>query len=113
MNQQRSLALRTWTIVGFGVLAFAITTIAGGIWSALILTNLRNSPAVPWAVPVMALLLWLGWSYLGGRWWPRTTSEARRDYLRANSRFLQTYILAALAGGFSSPYATIEFVVPT
>ncbi|MCU1313878.1 MAG: hypothetical protein JWM54_1635 [Acidobacteriaceae bacterium] len=101
MAEQRSLAVRSWTIVGFGLLAFAITTLAGGIWSALLVLNLQSSPAVPWSVPVMALLLWLGWSYLGGRWWPSTTSEARRHYLRANNRSLQTYLLAALAGGFS------------
>jgi len=98
MEEGRSFAARTLKIVGFGLLAFAITILAGGIWSALLVTNLRSSPAVPWSVPVMAFLLWLAWSYLGGRGWPRSTSDARRRYLRANRRSGQTYLWALVAG---------------
>ena len=86
MEKDGSFATRTLSIIGFGLLAFAITILAGGIWSALLVTNLRSSPAVPWSVPAMALLLWLMWSYLGGKGWPRSTSDARRHYLRANRR---------------------------
>ena len=32
----------------------------------------------------MALLLWLTWQYLGGAWWPRSTSRIRQHYLRAH-----------------------------
>ena len=67
MEGARSSANRTLKVVGFGLLAFAITILAGGIWSGLVVANLQSSPAVPWSVPVMALLLWLAWSYLGGR----------------------------------------------
>jgi hypothetical protein len=84
MEEERSFSTRTLNVVGLGLLALAITILAGGIWSALLVTNLRSSPAVPWSVPAMALLLWLAWSYLGGSGWPRSTSEARRRYLRAN-----------------------------
>jgi membrane protease YdiL (CAAX protease family) len=56
---ERSFTTRALSIVGFGPLAFAIATLGGGIWSGLLVTNLRNSPAVPWSVPVMALLLCL------------------------------------------------------
>jgi hypothetical protein len=35
----------------------------------LLLTNLRTSPAIPWSVPLMALLLWAFWSYLGVSGW--------------------------------------------
>ena len=101
MEAERSFATRTSKVVGFGLLAFAITTLAGGIWSALLVTNLRSSPAVPWCVPAMALLLWLMWSYLGGRGWPRSTSEARRLYLRANRRSSRTYLWAWVAGVLS------------
>jgi membrane protease YdiL (CAAX protease family) len=31
----------------------------------------------------MALLLWLMWQYLGGRWGPQSTAQARRHYRRA------------------------------
>jgi membrane protease YdiL (CAAX protease family) len=101
MEERRSFAIRTLNLVGFGLLAFAITTLAGGIWSALLVTNLRSSPAVPWSVPVMAFLLWLAWSYLGGRGWPRSTSEVRRRYLRANRKSAQTYLWAWVAGVLS------------
>jgi|HubBroStandDraft_6_1064221.scaffolds.fasta_scaffold01985_3 membrane protease YdiL (CAAX protease family) len=101
MEAERSLATRTLKAAGFGLLAFAITTLAGGIWSALLVTNLRSSPAVPWSVPAMALLSWLTWSYLGGRGWPRSTSEARRLYLRANRRSGRTYLWAWVAGVLS------------
>jgi len=92
MEEDRSVVTRTLKMVGFGLLAFAITTLAGGVWSVLLVTNLRSSPAVPWSVPTMALLLWLMWGYLGGKGWPRTTSYARRHSLRANRRSARTYL---------------------
>ena len=32
----------------------------------------------------MGIVLWLFWQYLGGKGWPRSTSDARHRYLRAN-----------------------------
>jgi membrane protease YdiL (CAAX protease family) len=101
MEEERSFSTRTLNVVGFGLLALAITILAGGIWSALLVTNLRSSPAVPWSVPAMALLLWLAWNYLGGSGWPRSTSEARHRYLRANRKSGQTYLWALVAGVLS------------
>jgi membrane protease YdiL (CAAX protease family) len=101
MKEERSFPTRTLNVVGFGVLAFAITGLAGGVWSALLVTNLRSSPAFPWSVPSMAFLLWLMWSYLGGRGWPRSTSDARRRHLRANRRSGRTYLWAFVAGVLS------------
>jgi membrane protease YdiL (CAAX protease family) len=101
MAEERSIATRALATVGFGLLAFAISVLAGGIWSALLVTNLRSSPAVPWSVPVMAVLLWLMWSYLGGNGWPRRTSEARRRYLRAHRRSARTYLWSLAAGVLS------------
>ncbi len=101
MAETRSSATRIFKLAGFALLAFAITTLAGGIWSALLVTNLRSNPTVPWSVPAMALLLWLMWRYLDGSGWPRSTSEARRRYLRANRRFGQTYLWAFVAGVLS------------
>jgi len=100
MEKEGSFA-RTLSIIGFGLLAFAITVLAGGIWSALLVANLRSSPAVPWSVPVMAFLLWLMWTYLGGKGWPPSTSDARRHYLRANRRSARTYLWALVAGVLS------------
>jgi len=101
MEEERSIATRALSIFGFGLLAFAITILMGGIWSALLVANLRSSPAVPWSVPVMAFLLWLMWNYLGGKGWPRSTSDARRRYLRANRRSARTYLWAFVAGVLS------------
>ena len=101
MEEGRSFATRALSIIGFGLLAFAITILAGGIWSALLLVNLHNSPSVPWSVPAMALMLWLMWGYLGGRGWPRSTSVARRHYLRANRRSTWTYLWSFAAGVLS------------
>lgn len=101
MGEERSFTHHTLSIVGSGVLAFAITILAGGIWSALLITNLQSSPAVPWSVPAMAILLWLMLSYLGGRGWPRGTSEARRRCLRANRTSGRTYLWALVAGVLS------------
>ncbi len=101
MEGERSFATRTLKVVGFGLLAFAITILAGGIWSGLVVANLQSTPAVPWSVPLMALLLWLAWSYLGGKGWPRSTSEARRRDLRAKRKSGPTYLWAWVAGVLS------------
>ena len=101
MEKEGSFATRALSIIGFGLLAFAITILAGGIWSALLVTNLQRSPAVPWSVPVMGLLLWLMWSYLGGKGWPQSTSDARRHRLRANRRSARTYLWSFAAGVLS------------
>jgi membrane protease YdiL (CAAX protease family) len=84
--------------VGFGALALVVTAVAGGIWTALLSVNLTTSPAIPWAVAVMAVLLWLLWRYLGGAWWPRTTADARRRSLRARRVPGQVFAWAVVAG---------------
>src|ERR1700741_1057288 len=101
MEEMRSFATRALSIIGFGLLAFAITILAGGVWSALLVANLRSSPAVPWSVLAMALLLWLIWSYLAGEAWPRSTSDARRHDLRANRSSVRTYLWSFAAGVLS------------
>jgi len=72
-----------------------------GVWAALVASNLRTSPALPWAVPVMALVLRLMWLYLGGKYWPRSTAQARRRYLRANPVSARVFGWALLAGAMS------------
>ena len=101
MEKDLSRATGTVKLIAFALLAFAITTLAGGIWAGLLVTNLRTTPAVPWSVPAMALLLWLAWNYLGGKGWPRSTSEARRHYLRANPNPVRVYLWASIAGGLA------------
>lgn len=49
----------------------------------------------------MAIVLWLMWQYLGGKWWPRSTSQNCQQLLRANSVSVPSFALAFLAGVFA------------
>jgi membrane protease YdiL (CAAX protease family) len=82
----------------FAVMAFVLTAVAGGVWTALLAVNLATSPAIPWSVAVMAPLLWLLWRYLGGAGWPRRTAGARRRYLRARDASGRVFAWAVTAG---------------
>jgi membrane protease YdiL (CAAX protease family) len=93
-----SLVNRISAVVRFGILALVLTLLAGGVWSALLITNLVTSPTIPWAIIVMALFLWLLWQYLDGKGWPQGTSEARHHYLRARPVSHQVFAWALLAG---------------
>ena len=54
-------------------------------WALLITANTRYLPSVPWAVPVMALILAAWWLYVArGRGWPGGTADSRRLSGRAN-----------------------------
>lgn len=101
MQSARSFPAKLLMVVWAAVLSFLILGFGQGVWGALLVTNLKTNPAKPWAVPVMALVLWLMWKYLGGRWWPRSTSEARRLYLRANPVPGQLLVWTLLAGVLS------------
>lgn len=93
-----ALSSRIPAVVWSGALAFVLTVVAGGVWTVLLISNVATSPAIPWAVVVMALLLWLMWQYLGGKWGPQSTSEARRRYLRAKPLSGQMFAWALVAG---------------
>src|SRR2546425_12333922 len=98
MEEERSFATRTLSVVGLGLLAFAITILAGGIWTPLLVTNLQSSPAVPWSVAAMALLLWLMLGYLGGRGRPRGTFGLRRRCFGALRTPARTGVEDVVAG---------------
>src|SRR6476619_5026618 len=70
-------------MVGLGILALVIALFPGGVWTALLIINLRVSPSIPWAVLVMGIFLWALWRYLGGWGPPRSNSETRHRLLRA------------------------------
>ncbi|MGO8947451.1 MAG: hypothetical protein ACLQUY_07280 [Ktedonobacterales bacterium] len=94
------LVRRLVLVMGFGALAFVLTAVVGGIWSALLTINLAMSPAIPWAVVVMALLLWLLWRYLGGAWWPRTPARGAgaAGLLQVSTRHRRPRAVDGLAG---------------
>ena len=60
----RRLVADAWS----AILAFVILAFGQGVWAALFTTNLKTSPKIPWAVAMMALVLWVMWRYLGGKW---------------------------------------------
>jgi membrane protease YdiL (CAAX protease family) len=97
----RSFPGKLLMVVWAAVLSFLILGFGQGVWGALLITNLRTHPAIPWAVPAMAVVLWVMWKYLGGAWWPRSTSEARRLYLRANPVTGRVVAWTLLAGVLS------------
>ncbi len=63
----RSLFSGIQAVVWSGSLGFLIIIFGSGVWAALVAANLNSTPKIPWAVPAMAIILWLIWQYLGGR----------------------------------------------
>jgi len=89
------------TVVRAAVVALAIALLPQAVWSALILTNLRFTPRLPWAIAVIGLLLWLMWRYLGGAFPPGRTAASRRAHLRASRVAPNAFAWALVAGGLS------------
>lgn len=94
----RAFSRRIAMVIGWGLLGFFIPVLAGAVWTALFVGNLATTASVPWSVPVMAVVLWLVWQYLGGRWWPRRKSAARRRLLRAEPVSREVFAWALVAG---------------
>jgi len=103
--------IRPLRIVGYGFLAFALTTITGGVWSALLIVNLRSRPELPWSVGVMAVLLVLVWKYLKGAGWPRSTAAARRRDLRGDPVSAAVWCWALAAGALAIASLTGLWIV--
>jgi membrane protease YdiL (CAAX protease family) len=87
--------------VTLGLLALFIALFPGGVWTVLLVTNLRVSPHIPWAALAMAFILWAMWRYLGGRWPPRSTSQTRHRLLRATAVSAPVFGWAIVAGMLS------------
>jgi hypothetical protein len=56
----RSLSSRTSALAWSSIVALILGS-GEGVWGALLLTNLKATPAIPWAVAVMSLFSWLMW----------------------------------------------------
>jgi membrane protease YdiL (CAAX protease family) len=97
----RTLGGQIFAVAWAGILGFLIIVLGAGIWSALVAVNLSVSPAIPWAVPAMSVVLALMWVYLAGKGWPRGTSQARRLCLRAKLVSAPMFGWSALAGSLS------------
>jgi membrane protease YdiL (CAAX protease family) len=103
MNKETSpkFEVRISALIGLGIFALVLTVLTGGVWTVLLIANLATSPAIPWAVIVMAILLGLMWQYLDGKGWPTSTSEARHRYLRARPVARPVFMWSMAAGMFS------------
>lgn len=92
---------RSWAIVKAALLGFAILIFGAGIWAVLVQVNLTTTPAIPWSVPAMAVVLWCLWRFLQGSFWPHRTSASRHLCMRANLVPPRQFAWAALAGALA------------
>jgi membrane protease YdiL (CAAX protease family) len=90
----------TLRAIGLGAISFLIAVFPGGVWTGLLIANLRTNPKIPWAVVAMGLLLWLMCRYLNGGGPPRTTTATRHRLLRAAPVSAPLFGWAMLAGIF-------------
>lgn len=60
--------------------------------------NLRVGTSVPWAVPVIAVILWAFWRFFRGDWSAEAAAAERRSRLRAHSLPGRLWVWALLAG---------------
>ncbi len=84
--------------LALAILALLLSMFVGGVWTALLITNLKLSPALPWSVVAMGVVLWLMWRYLDGHGPPHKTAGSRHGLLRANPVSRPVFNWALLAG---------------
>lgn len=96
-----NISFRAPNVFWMGVLAFALTLLTGGIWLGLLTANLKTTPLIPWAILVMAALLWAIWQYFNGEWKPQSTSGVRHHLMRASALSKRTLAYSLLAGMLS------------
>jgi membrane protease YdiL (CAAX protease family) len=66
--------------------------------NALLPLNTLLFPRVPWAPLVVGSCLWCLWSYLRGGGWPRSSSAARKQYLRGKIPAAPVWRWSLIAG---------------
>jgi len=91
--------------------AIAVTGTTTVVWGALIQSNLRFSPGLPWATPIMAAFLVFYWRFLKGRGWSSSTSAARRAGLRAEPLPSWVWRWSLVAGGLGLAASIALFLV--
>jgi membrane protease YdiL (CAAX protease family) len=74
---------RLLVIVVAVLLGLVIAAVGVLPWTILAQLNARVWGHVPWCVPAGLLWLALFWMYLNGKGWPSSTSQSRRQLLRA------------------------------
>lgn len=85
-----------WRSVATGLLAGLLGTLA---WAFLVASNIKHGSSVPWAVPIMAVVLYLWWRYfVKGNGAPHSTAVSRRLGARFNTVPDQLLVPALGAG---------------
>ena len=97
----RTHSQAAFALAKLGFAALAITLVPQGMWSALIVANLRTGATVPWSVLVMILFIVILARYLRGHWGPTRTAAIRRQSLRATVVSGEMFAWAWLAGALS------------
>lgn len=98
MTTVRALWVRLPVLVQAVLTGLAVATAGTIPWATLVSANIKHQPALPWAVPIMAVYLWLFWRYVRGEGWPQSTAAARRASSRANGLPADLWGPALLAG---------------
>ena len=98
MTTVHALWARLPVLVRAVATGLAVATAGTIPWATLVAANIKHGPALPWAVPIMAVYLWLFWRYVRGEGWPRSTAAARRASSRANGVPAELWGPALLAG---------------
>jgi len=91
--------------------AAAVTGTATVVWGALIQSNLRFSPRLPWAAVIMTVFLVFYWRFLKGWGWPQSTAAARRAGLRAEPLSSSVWRWSLLAGGLGLAASIALFIL--
>lgn len=99
---RESFLARVWgqlpVVVRAVVTGLLVLYVGGMPLGALLYANLKFRHDIPWSVPVWGAYMWFYWHYLQGRWWPRSTAEARRQGLRARPLSPRVWKWSLLAG---------------
>jgi membrane protease YdiL (CAAX protease family) len=93
----RALGAILWT----GVFAVVFTALTSGIWGGLLTLNLKTSPAIPWSVAGMGLVLLVVTTFLNGNWGLARSKPARRVLLRARGVSVEGFTWSMIAGMFA------------
>jgi membrane protease YdiL (CAAX protease family) len=88
--------------ISLGIVALLTAIFPGGVWTMLLIVNLRTTPQIPWSVALMALLLWALWRYLDGSGPPQSSSESRHRLLRAKPVSWRVFGWAFIGGIFGT-----------
>jgi len=89
------------TLFVAAIVAILIVAYGQGLWGLLVLSNVKFHPELPWAAPVMAVLLMVLLLYLGGFGPPAGTSAARRRLLRWNAIPANVFAWAVFSGALA------------